>query len=130
MKTTKTMRSVLAMLLVAVMMLAAAGCTPAESTEGVGVYTYNTYNTITPSNWNELTYQDAADTDIMSYIGSAFFGYDFAYDANGEIVPGGYEVVYEAATKLEDVTAKYAEAWGLPADGKGYAYAITLRNVL
>lgn len=130
MKTTKTMRSVLAMLLVAVMMLAAAGCTPAESTEGVGVYTYNTYNTITPSNWNELTYQDSADTEIMSYIGSAFFGFDFAYDANGEIVPGGYEVVYEAATKLEDVTAKYAEAWGLPADGKGYAYAITLRNDL
>ena len=130
MKTNKTMRSVLAMLLVAVMMLAAAGCAPAQSTEGVGVYTYNTYNTISPSNWNELTYQDSADTEIMNYIGSSFFGFDFAYDANGEIVPGGYQVVYNAATKLEDVTAKYAEAWGLPATGVGYAYAITLRNDL
>ena len=94
------------------------------------VYTYNDYLTLSPSNWNELTYQDNNDTNIMSYIGSSFFGYDFKYDENGEIVPGEFEIVYNAATKLEDVTAQYAEAWGLPADGKGYAYKITLRDDL
>jgi len=91
-------------------------------------YTYHTYTALSPSNWNELTYQDNNDTQIMSYIGGSFFGYDFAYDENGEIIPGDFEVVYTGATKLEDVTAKYAEAWGLPADGKGFAYAITLRE--
>ena len=125
----KKMTRSMALILAVVMILALAGCNNTDQT-GKGVYTYNDYLTLSPSNWNELTYQDNNDTNIMSYIGSSFFGYDFKYDANGEIVPGEFEVVYEAATKLEDVTAKYAEAWGLPADGKGYAYAITLRNDL
>ena len=129
-------KKLLALLLAMVMVLSLAACvqddnpTVATDPEGTGVYTYNTYLTLSPSNWNELTYQDNNDTNIMSYIGSSFFGYDFKFDANGEIVPGEFEVTYEAATKLEDVTAKYAEAWGLPADGKAMAYAITLRNDL
>ena len=101
---------------------------PTNSPEPEKTYTYHTYTSLSPSNWNELTYQDNNDTQIMSYIGGSFFGYDFAYDENGEIIPGDFEVVYTGATKLEDVTAKYAEAWGLPADGVGFAYAITLRD--
>ena len=31
-------------------------------------YTYNDYTTVSPSNWNELTYQDNNDTQIMNYI--------------------------------------------------------------
>jgi len=154
MKTKTMIRSLLAMLLVAVMLLSVVGCNfggkpeettgkPEESTTGGAVtpeapkghkdpknYTYNTYTALSPSNWNELTYQDNNDTQIMGYLGSAFFGFDFKFDENGEIVPGDFEIQYEAATKLEDVTAKYAEAWGLPADGKGYAWSITLRNDL
>ena len=82
-----------------------------------GVHTYNTYTAVSPSNWNELSYQDNNDTQIMSYIGSSFFGYDFKFDANGEIVPGEFEVTYEAATALEDVTATYAgnEKYAVPA---------------
>lgn len=93
-------------------------------------YTYNTYTGVSPSNWNELTYQDNNDTQVMGYIGSAFFNFDFKFDANGEIIPGEFSIVYEAATKLEDVTAEYADAWGLDADSKGFAYRITLRNDL
>ena len=99
----------------------------------VGVHTYNTYTAISPSNWNELSYQDNNDTQIMSYIGSSFFGYDFKFDNEGEIVPGEYVVTYEAATDLEDVTAEYAgnEAYAVPAKAtKNYAYKITLRNDL
>ena len=95
-----------------------------------GVYTYNDYLTVSPSNWNELTYQDNNDTEIMSYIGGSFFTYDFKFDEYGEIIPGEFEIEYSAATKLEDVTAQYAEAWNLPAEGKGYAWKITLRDDL
>ena len=147
MKTKTMFRSLLAVLLVAVMLLSAVACNftgNEETTTDAGTevpeapkghkdpknYTYNTYTALSPSNWNELTYQDNNDTQIMSYIGSSFFGYDFKYDENGEIVPGDFVIKYNAATKLEDVTAKYAEAWGLPADGTGYAWKITLREDL
>ena len=134
MKNMKNMRSIFALLLVAVLMLSAVGCgqQAEQPTEPVvePVYTYNTYLALSPSNWNELTYQDNNDTEIMSYIGSSFFGYDFKFDENGEILPGEFVVTFNAATALEDVTAQYAEAWGLPADGKAQAYKITLREDL
>ena len=107
------------------------GVAMAETTTAQeGVYTYNTYNTLSPSNWNELTYQDNNDTDILSPISGSFFTYDFKFDEYGEIIPGEFDVEFSAATALEDVTAKYAEAWNLPADGKGYAWKITLRDDL
>ena len=93
--------------------------------EGEGEYTYNTYTSVSPSNWNELTYQDSNDTQIMSYIGSAFFEYDFKFDANGEIVPGEFEIKYGAATKLEDVSEEY-----FGEGAKAQAYKITLRKDL
>ena len=92
-------------------------------------YTNNTYTTVSPSNWNELNYQDSNDTQIMSYIASSFFGYDYEFDANGEIIPGAFKVTYEAATKLEDVTAQYKDAWNIHGDS-GYAWKITLRDDL
>ena len=49
-------------------------------------YTYKTYTSVSPSNWNELTYQDNNDTQIMSYLGSSFFNYDFKYDKEGNIL--------------------------------------------
>ena len=146
--TKKNLTRGIALLLAVVMLLAFAGCekTPANTDptngttptggtnptnpEAPKTYTYHTYTTLSPSNWNELTYQDSNDTQIMSYIGSSFFSYDFKYDEYGEILPGEFVMKYEAATALEDVTAAYAEAWGLPADGKGFAYKITLREDL
>ena len=101
-----------------------------NNTTAADTYTYRTYTSVSPSNWNELTYQDNNDTQIMSYIGSSFYTYDFKFDANGKVIPGEFVMKYDAATKLEDTTAKYAEKWGLPADGKGYSYTITLREDL
>lgn len=92
-------------------------------------YTRNTYTTVSPSNWNMLSYIDNNDTQIMDYISSGFFGYDYKFDANGEIVPGDYTVTYEAATALKDVTAQYKDAWDLGGDA-GYAWQITLRDDL
>ncbi|HJA95295.1 MAG TPA: hypothetical protein H9663_02560 [Firmicutes bacterium] len=94
-------------------------------------YTYNTYTAQLPAVWTQLNTKDAADMEIISYINSSFYEYDYAYDENGEIVPGGFEVEYSAATDLEDVTAKYAGRYGIPEDATaGKAFAITLRNDL
>ena len=41
---------------------------------------YNTTTSVMPSNWNEFTYADNNDTQIMSYIGSAFFEYDYKFE--------------------------------------------------
>ena len=65
---------------------------------------YNTYTSVMPSNWNELTYQDNNDTQIMSYIGSSFYDYDYKflgnkYNEDGSInaeaiVAGAYPSVF------------------------------------
>ena len=105
---------------------------------------YNTTTATMPSNWNEFTYADNNDTQIMSYIGSSFFEYDYKfvddkkYNADGSInkegiVPGAYTTNYSAATNLEDVTASVDAKWGYTAEQKaegGYAWKITLRNDL
>ena len=136
---TKTLfKRIVAMLLVAVMLVSVVGCkdkTVDQSTGGgeqvAKTYTYNTYTTISPSNWNELSYQDNNDTQIMNYLGSSFFTYDFKYDENGNILPGEFEVEYSAATKLEDVSAKYVGTkWNVPDGATGYAYKFTLRQDL
>ena len=104
---------------------------------------YNTTTSVMPSNWNELTYADNNDTQIMSYIGSSFFDYDYKFEggkylADGSInkagiVQGSYTTNYSAATKLEDVTATVDAKWGYTekqiAEG-GYAWKITLRDDL
>ncbi len=133
-------RGIALMLLAAMMLVSIVACNdPADESkvpgEGSNVedktYTYNTYTTLSPSNWNELTYQDNNDTQIMGYIGSSFYSYDFKYDENDEIVPGEFVMKYDAATKLEDVSANYVgDKWGVPEGAKGYAYKITLREDL
>ena len=129
MKTNINLRSVLAMLLAVVMVLSIAGCKSGYQDDGK-MYTYNTYTALSPSNWNELTYQDANDTQIMDYIGSSFFAYDFKYDEKGEIVPGEFVMKYNAATKLEDVSASVDAKWGIAEGETKRAYKITLRKDL
>jgi len=141
----KKLRSMLALLLCLVMvvsMLAACGDDP--DVEVPDTVTYNTTTTVMPSNWNEFTYADNNDTQIMSYIGSSFFEYDYKfendqkYNADGSInkagiVPGAYTTNYSAATKLEDVTSAVDAKWGYTDAQKkegGYAWKITLRNDL
>ncbi len=148
-----SMKKLLALLLALVMVLGIVACTPKNPTEpstnptqtptdptedidkpyewvddGKN-YTYRTYNTVSPSNWNELSYQDANDTTLISYLTSSFFTYDFKFDEYGEIVPGEFTIKYMAATGLEDVTAEYKEEWNLAGD-RGFAFKITLRDDL
>ena len=105
---------------------------------------YNTTTQTMPSNWNEFTYADNNDTQIMSYIGSSFFEYDYKFEEDKKfnedgsinkagIVPGAYTTNYSAATKLEDITATVDAKWGYTDEQKaegGYAWKITLRDDL
>ena len=105
---------------------------------------YNTTTSVMPSNWNEFTYADNNDTQIMNYIQSSFFEYDYKFEddvkfnEDGSInkdglVPGAYTTNYAAATKLEDVTATVDAKWGYTAEQiaeGGYAWKITLRDDL
>ena len=163
----KKLRSILTMalcLVMAVLMVVSCGTDPVETTPNSGVNPgtdpenntnnpdkntikqaeYNTTTSVMPSNWNEFTYADNNDTQIMSYIGSSFFEYDYKFEndqkfnADGTInkdaiVEGAFSTNYSAATKLEDVTTSVDAKWGYTdaqkAEG-GYAWKITLRNDL
>ena len=123
-------KKVLGLALAATAAVSLASCGNDPTT---GTHTYNTYTTVSPSNWNELTYQDNNDTQIMSRISSSFFSYDYVFDKDGKPVSGQFQTKYDAATALKDVTAKYAgdENYAVPATAeKNYAYEITLRNDL
>jgi len=161
------MKKILAIALVLAMVLSIfAGCGAEQKPEGTTAATnpqvadptdapeveqvvlkqaeYNTTTSVMPSNWNEFTYADNNDTQIMSYIGSAFFEYDYKFEDDAKynedgsvnkdaIVPGAYTTNYSAATKLEDVTASVDAKWGYTDEQKaegGYAWKITLRDDL
>ena len=94
-------------------------------------YTLREYTAQLPGQWCTILSSDSVDNDMESYMTSAFYEFNYKFDADGKIVPGAYTVEYSAATKLEDVTKKYAGKYGLAADAeKGQAFAMTLRNDL
>ena len=146
----RNFKSVLTMALCLVLVAAmVVGCTPAAPSNevtpaGIKQAEYNTTTSVMPSNWNEFTYVDNNDTQIMSYIGSSFFEYDYKFEGDKKynddgtinkagIVAGAYTTNYSAATKLEDVTSSVDAKWGYTdaqkAEG-GYAWKITLRDDL
>ena len=84
----------LCLMLVALMVVSCGPKTPETTTEAPGTENqenpvvqatfkqaeYNTTTSVMPSNWNEFTYADNNDTQIMSYIGSSFFDYDYKFE--------------------------------------------------
>ncbi len=104
---------------------------PGTGWEDPKMYTMREYTSQMPSQWCTILSSDNVNNTMESYFTSAFYEFNYKFDANGKIVPGAYTVEYSAATKLEDVTKKYAGKYGLAADAeKGQAFAMTLRNDL
>lgn len=104
---------------------------PGTGWEDAKMYTMREYTAQMPSQWCTILTSDNVNNAMESYFTSAFYEFNYKFDANGKIVPGAYTVEYSAATKLEDVTKKYAGKYGLAADAeKGQAFAMTLRNDL
>ncbi|MBE6575103.1 MAG: hypothetical protein E7654_02380 [Ruminococcaceae bacterium] len=141
----KNLRSILSMVLCLVLVAATfVGCGGGVKHADLKQAEYNTTTQTMPSNWNEFTYADNNDTQIMSYIGSSFFEYDYKFENDEKfnkdgtinkaaLVPGAYTTNYSAATKLEDVTSTVDAKWGYTDEQKaegGYAWKITLRDDL
>ncbi|MBQ2734096.1 MAG: hypothetical protein IJF74_08045, partial [Clostridia bacterium] len=143
----RNLRSILSLVLCLVLVAAAfVGCGGKKiPVADLKQAEYNTTTSVMPSNWNEFTYADNNDTQIMSYIGSSFFEYDYKFENDKKfnkdgtinkaaIVPGAYTTNYSAATKLEDVTSEVDAKWGGYTDEQkkegGYAWKITLRDDL
>ncbi|MBR2848252.1 MAG: hypothetical protein IKB87_02210 [Clostridia bacterium] len=142
----RNLRSILSVVLCLVLVAATfVGCNKNEiPSADLKQAAYNTTTSVMPSNWNEFTYADNNDTQIMSYIGSSFFEYDYKFENDEKfnkdgtinkdaIVPGAYTTNYSAATKLEDVTSTVDAKWGYTDAQKeegGYAWKITLRDDL
>lgn len=106
-------------------------CSSKKKTEEESTYTYRTFTSVSPSNWNTLNQKDNNDRQVSNYLNSSFFEFDFKRDAEGKIIDGAFNVQYSAATKLEDVTETYAGQYGIPEGTTGNrAWKITLRNDL
>lgn len=104
---------------------------PGTGWEDAKMYTMREYTSQMPSQWCTILSSDNVNNTMESYFTSAFYEFNYKFDANGKIVPGAFTVEYSASTKLEDVTKKYAGQYGLAADAeKGQAFAMTLRNDL
>lgn len=104
---------------------------PGTGWEDAKMYTMREYTAQMPSQWCSILSSDGVNNDMESYFMSAFYEFNYKFDADGKIVPGAYTVEYSASTKLEDVTKKYAGKYGLAADAeKGQAFAMTLRKDL
>lgn len=104
---------------------------PGTGWEDAKMYTMREYTSQMPSQWCTILSNDNANSTMESYFTSAFYEFNYKFDADGKIVPGAYTVEYSASTKLEDVTKKYAGQYGLAADAeKGQAFAMTLRKDL
>ena len=141
----RNLRAILLVVLCFVLVAATfAGCSKPIPDANLKEAQYNTTTSVMPSNWNEFTYADNNDTQIMSYIGSSFFEYDYKFENDKKfnsdgtinkdaIVPGAYTTNYSAATKLQDVTKSVDAKWGYTEEQKkegGYAWKITLRKDL
>ena len=144
----KKLTSMLALALCLIMVVGVfAACQPKEPEVTPATFKqaeYNTTTSVMPSNWNEFTYADNNDTQIMNYISSSFFEYDYKFEDDKKfnedgsinkdgLVPGAYTTNYSAATKLEDITATVDAKWGYTDEQKaegGYAWKITLRDDL
>lgn len=104
---------------------------PGTGWEDPKMYTMREYTSQMPSQWCTILSSDNVNNSMESYFTSAFYEFNYKFDADGKIVPGAYTVEYSASTKLEDVTKKYAGQYGLAADAeKGQAFAMTLRKDL
>lgn len=104
---------------------------PGTGWEDPKMYTMREYTAQMPSQWCTILSSDNVNNTMESYFTSAFYEFNYKFDADGKIVPGAYTVEYSASTKLEDVTKKYAGQYGLAANAeKGQAFAMTLRNDL
>lgn len=140
----KISKRILALSLASVMTFSLAACgkdgnTPASNTTQAGTssttggssddgatYTYNLALADFPTNWSTHNNQTNTDSEYMMQFITAGF-YKFDYNENKD----GYKLVpHVAVSEPEDVTAEYAEQYGIEADASARIWKLTLRDDL
>ena len=132
------MKKLLSLVLAVVMVLGLVACggnTP-ETTDPAGTtapstpvaadtYTYNYAMAEFPTNWNTHTYQTATDAEILDYITSGFYVFDYNETKDGYAMVDGM-----AIGDPVDVTAEYVGQYGIVEGDTAKAYVLNLRQDL
>ena len=132
------MKKFLALLLVLTMVLSLAACgnktteateapvvdaTEAPVVEAPATYTYNYALSTFPTLWNIHNYETSTDAEIVDYLISGFYSFDYNETLDG------YKMVPMMATEFPiDVTADYIGQYGLEEGAESRAYVIKLRD--
>ena len=130
------MKKLLALILAVVMVLGLAACggnggsettAPVETTTPTvaGTYTYNYALAEFPTNWNYHTYQTNIDAEILDYISSSFYVFDYNETKDGYAMVDGM-----AVGDPVDVTADYVGQYGIVEGDTAKAYILNLRQDL
>ena len=130
------MKKLLSLVLAVVMVLGLVACgggntpettAPVETTTPAvaGTYTYNYALAEFPTNWNYHTYQTATDAEILDYISSGFYVFDYNETKDGYAMVDGM-----AVGDPVDVTADYIGQFGLVEGDTARAYILNLRQDL
>ena len=130
------MKKLLSLVLAVVMVLGLVACgggntpettAPVETTTPAveGTYTYNYALAEFPTNWNYHTYQTATDAEILDYISSGFYVFDYNETKDGYAMIDGM-----AVGDPIDVTADYIGQFGLVEGDTARAYIVNLRQDL
>ncbi|MBR2660192.1 MAG: hypothetical protein IKE15_02185 [Clostridia bacterium] len=117
------MKKLLALVLALCM---AAGIAAAFAEETAPTYTYRTAAAEFPTNWSPFQNQTAIDSNLMDWLQSAFYEFDFNEDKDGYVLKP--LVVEDFPT---DVSADYAgEEWGIEEGETARAWKFVLRDGL
>ena len=129
------MKKLLSLVLAVVMVLGLVACggnggsettAPTETNPAVaGTYTYNYALAEFPTNWNYHTYQTATDAEILDYISSGFYVFDYNETKDGYAMVDGM-----AVGDPVDVTADYVGQYGIVEGDTSKAYILNLRQDL
>ena len=130
------MKKLLSLVLAVVMVLGLVACggnggsettAPVETTTPAveGTYTYNYALAEFPTNWNYHTYQTNIDAEILDYISSSFYVFDYNETKDGYAMVDGM-----AVGDPVDVTADYVGQYGIVEGDTARAYILNLRQDL
>ncbi len=115
------MKKTLAILLALLMLL---GGMSAFAEETAPTYTYNLAMVDFPTNWNPHQSQTANDSEILDWISSAIYTFDYNEDMDGYVLRPEM-----AAGEPIDVSADYVgEEWGIAEGEEHRAWKIPLRS--
>ena len=125
-------------LLLAIAMIASVmvGCQPADNngttggTEGTNppadaTYTYNTAMSTFPTVWNPHTYETATSADILGYLDSGFYTFDYNEDESGFQME-----LHMLKEDPIDITSQYVGKFGVAEGEDSKVYKLVLRDDL